>query len=126
MLMSILTIYKVFQIKDHSRRELNLIFSTNIMNLFLRQILLLFILVSALLSCNKKKFLDEKPDSQFVTPSTLHDFRALLNNERVMSETPVLGELSSDNYYMSGNFWQNLNTKEKNAYVWAKDIYHGE
>jgi starch-binding outer membrane protein, SusD/RagB family len=96
------------------------------MNLLLRKILLLSIVIGALPSCNKKKLLDEKPDSQFVTPSTLQDFRALLDNERVMSETPVLGELSSDNYYLPSSFWQTLNTKEKNAYVWAKDVYNGE
>jgi len=89
--------------------------------------LIFTILLPALfLCCNKKEFLDEKPDSDFVIPTTLNDCRRLLDNERVMSETPVLGELSADDYYMPYNFWMNLNTREKNAYIWEKNIYQGE
>jgi hypothetical protein len=81
--------------------------------------------LGCLLSCNKKEFLDEKPTSDLFVPSTLQDFQALLDNDVIMSETPVLGELSSDNYYLNYTFWQPLNTKEHNAYIWAKDIYEG-
>jgi starch-binding outer membrane protein, SusD/RagB family len=98
----------------------------NMTNILLRKILTLSIITGLLLSCNKKNFLEEKSDSNFIIPTTLKDFRALLDNERVMSETPVLGEISSDNYYLPSNFWLNLNIKEKNAYVWSKDIYNGE
>lgn len=77
--------------------------------------------------CNKKEYLDEKPDTSLLIPATLEDLRALLDNDAVMSETPVLGELSADNYYINNiNFYQSLRPKEKNAYVWAPDIYNDE
>jgi starch-binding outer membrane protein, SusD/RagB family len=81
-----------------------------------------------LISCNKKTFLEEKPNSDLFVPTTLDDFQKLLDNDNVMSETPVLGELSSDNYYITNTYWQSqfLTVKEHNAYVWEKDIYNGE
>lgn len=86
----------------------------------------LFICCLSLLSCNKKEFLDEKPDSDVFVPTTLDDFQTLLDNELVLSVTPVLGELSADNFYLTPSFWQLLGAKERNAYIWAKDIYNGE
>lgn len=77
-------------------------------------------------SCNKKDFLDKKPSTDLVVPSTLEDFQALLDNDDKMSGTPVLGELSADNYYLPYSFWQNLNTREHNAYTWKRDIYEGQ
>ena len=81
--------------------------------------------ISCLLSCHKKEFLDQKPSSDLFVPSTLQDFQALLDNDTYMSETPVLGELSSDNFYLPYDFWQTLTPKEHNAYIWASDIYQG-
>jgi len=43
-----------------------------------------------------------------------------------MQETPELGELSSDNYYVSYNTWQLLTARPQNAYIWAEDIYDGQ
>lgn len=89
----------------------------------------LLLLVAAFISqqgCNKKEFLEKIPDSELLIPTTLEDCRRLLDNERVMSETPVLGELSADNFYLPVSFWQNLNTKERNGYTWSKDVYNGE
>lgn len=81
--------------------------------------------LGCLLSCNKKEFLDEKPTSDLFVPGTLQDFQTLLDNDIVMSETPVLGELSSDNFYLNYSFWNTLNTREHNAYIWASDIFQG-
>ena len=95
-----------------------------------RSVLYITFLVFAgcLLSCNKKNFLDEKPNSDLFVPSTLDDFQKLLDNDNIMSETPVLGELSADNYYLTDSYWQSqiLSVKEHNAYIWAADIYNGE
>ena len=91
---------------------------------FQRTILLLLLTsIIALLGCNKDKFLDKKPNTQLVVPTTLTDFQALLDNQYIMQETPELGELSADNFYMTYNVWQGLVIKEQNAYLWAKDIY---
>src|ERR1700748_954056 len=88
---------------------------------------LFLLLGAAFLSCNKGKFLDEKPSSDLFIPTTFDDFQKILDNDLVMSETPELGELSADNFYILPSFWQQrLTIKEKNAYVWATDIYQGQ
>jgi hypothetical protein len=79
-----------------------------------------------MISCNKNNFLNKKPSSDLVVPSTLMDFQALLDNDLVMQETPELGELSTDDFYLDSGVWQNLDVKEHNAYVWASDIYGGQ
>lgn len=79
-----------------------------------------------LAGCNKSKFLDEKPRSDLFVPTTLEDFQLLLDNETIMNETPVLGEVSADNYYTSFSFWQTIGVKEQYGYIWAPDIYRGE
>lgn len=79
-----------------------------------------------LLSCNKGTFLDKKPNTNLVVPATLTDFQALLDNGLVMDFTPVLGELSADNFYVPYSFWQTINTLEHSAYIWSKDIYGGQ
>ena len=90
------------------------------------KILFLLLFSGILLSCNKKEFLEEKPNTDLIVPATLEDFRALLDNDRIMSETPALGELSADNYYLIESYWNTLNPKEKNAYTWEKDIYNNQ
>lgn len=85
--------------------------------------LALIICLVATLSCNKKKFLDERPSSDIFIPQTLTDFRALLDNDEIMSETPVMGEVSADNYYLSNSFYTALKSREHNCYTWNTDIY---
>jgi starch-binding outer membrane protein, SusD/RagB family len=88
--------------------------------------LIVALLSLSFLSCNKKEFLDERPNSDVFVPTTLEDFQTLLDNDFALSVTPVLGELSADNYYLNVDFWKRLPPKEHNAYVWEKDIYQGE
>jgi hypothetical protein len=91
------------------------------------------VLIAALLmglgwvsSCHKDHFLDNKPNTTLVVPTSLSDFQALLDNTNVVGLTPVLGEMSADNFYLSTPFWQNIDTREHNAYIWAADIYNGQ
>lgn len=86
---------------------------------------LTIILATELVGCNKKDFLETRPSTDLFIPTTLDDFQALLDNEPVMNDAPVLGELSADNYYLPYNFWNGLNTKEKNAYTWQPDVFMG-
>lgn len=79
--------------------------------------------LSSIVSCNKKALLDKKPSSNTFIPTTLDDFRYLLDNDFYMNETPALGELSADNFYLLYPFWQLISTKERNAFIWAPDIY---
>jgi tetratricopeptide (TPR) repeat protein len=80
----------------------------------------------SILGCNKKEFLEERPNSDVFVPTTLEDFQMLLDNDVHLGLTPVLGELSADNFYISFDFWNQLATKEKNAYIWLADVYNGE
>lgn len=88
--------------------------------------LLFLLLAGTLFSCGKSSFLDKKPNSDLVIPSTLADFQALLDNTGVMNVTPALGELSADNLYLDYSFWLPLDAKEHNAYIWAPDIFNGQ
>lgn len=83
-------------------------------------------LLALLVGGCKKAFLNKLPSTTLVVPSTLSDYQQLLDNTFVMSYTPVLGEVSADNLYLPETFWQTLDVAEKNAYVWAADLYQGQ
>ena len=86
-------------------------------------VLILIFLVSA---C-KKDFLEVKSDKKLVIPATLQDFQALLDNTDVMNANmPNLGEIGTDDYYLKYETWNIISQpNEKNAYIWAKDVYQG-
>ncbi|MEO6868858.1 MAG: RagB/SusD family nutrient uptake outer membrane protein [Ginsengibacter sp.] len=91
----------------------------------LKYILLLVVAIS-FGSC-KKDFLAIKSNKNLVIPITLNDMQALLDNADVMNlSMPSLGEISADDYYLTYDGWNSITTpKERNAYIWAKDIYEG-
>jgi starch-binding outer membrane protein, SusD/RagB family len=77
--------------------------------------------------CSKKAFLDAKPTTNLLVPTQLSDFQALLDNTTVFGFVPTLGEASADNYFFANyTYWNNRDTREKNAYIWASDIFDGE
>jgi tetratricopeptide (TPR) repeat protein len=86
----------------------------------------------ALLSCSKSAFLDTKPQTNLVVPTTISDLQAIIENDGggsvsgLFNITPALGEASSDNYYLQDNYFQSsLTTVAKNVYTWATDIFSG-
>ncbi|WP_026768790.1 RagB/SusD family nutrient uptake outer membrane protein [Asinibacterium sp. OR53] len=87
--------------------------------------LYLFVLFSILAvpGCTKTSFLDAKPNTNIVIPSTLTDLRALLNNTYVFSYSPGIGEVSADNYYLEPDDWNALSALEHNLYIWEKNLY---
>jgi len=88
---------------------------------------LLFICLFAVASCNDD-FLAEKPDKKLVVPSTMEDLQALNDYYDVHNANlPGMGELSSDDYYISTTNWTNLSSPYmKNGYIWAKEIWEGD
>lgn len=90
------------------------------------QYILMFSCVTCSTACNKNKYLETDPSSNFLTINTLADCQSLLNNKELFSETPVLGEISSDGYYIDNNIWKYLSTPEQNAYTWQVDIFEGQ
>ena len=85
-------------------------------------ILLVCLLVLA--ACNED-FLETKPDKKLVVPSTLEDLQALIDYYNVHNANlPGMGELSSDDYYILYDRWNALSAAyQKNAYIWAKEIW---
>lgn len=85
------------------------------------------VLLLLLTTACSKNFLEEKPDKKLAIPETLDDFQALLDNTDIMNNfMPVFGEISSDDYYILHDRWNTLTSPEqKNAYIWAKNIYEG-
>jgi len=93
--------------------------------LTIRSVLLSILLLTGLGSC-KKAFLDQLPSTLLVVPSTLADYQQLLDNTLVMGQTPVLADVSADNYYLPYASWQSIDSRERNACIWASDIYSGQ
>src|SRR5687767_4212079 len=82
---------------------------------------IIFLLSLVFTAC--EKFVDIEPKGQLI-PSTLKDFRMLLDQVQKMNFTGSIGELASDNMYYNDLDFQGLsNTFEKNVYTWNKDIY---
>lgn len=92
---------------------------------FVLYILLLSIAITTGSGC-KKEFLSQQPSTAIVVPSTLSDYQQLLNNTQVMPLTPLLADVSADNYYLVDSFWSGLDVEERNAYNWAPDIFQGQ
>ncbi|HZY35945.1 MAG TPA: RagB/SusD family nutrient uptake outer membrane protein [Mucilaginibacter sp.] len=77
-------------------------------------------------SCKKQDaFLNEKPNQALAIISTLSDCQLLLNNENVFNKfsDPMLGELATDDYYVTYSNWQGVSAIEQNSYIWAKQVY---
>lgn len=81
-----------------------------------------------LMSCKKQDdFLNVKRRNSDVTPATLQDFQAILDNVTVFnSQYPAIGLLGTDNVYLTDVTLNTASVAERNSYVWAKDIYQGQ
>src|ERR1700744_374713 len=88
-------------------------------------IIILLAVLAGVIGCSKSAYLDKKPNTTLFVPSTLTDFQEMLDNDLVMNLTPILGEVSSDNYYLAYSYWSTLDVMELNAYIWAQDLYDG-
>lgn len=78
-------------------------------------------------SCSKKdEFLDKKPSTSLVVPTSLSDFIKLLDYPD-LNVSGILGTVSADDYYLpSQQTWESLTSAdERNGYIWAKDIFQG-
>lgn len=88
----------------------------------------MFILLAVLVeSCNKQDWLDVKSSKADLVPKTIQDFQAILDNDKIMnSDYPAIGILGCDNYYVTYTSWlAAFNANERNAYIWAPDIWAG-
>lgn len=82
--------------------------------------------VFSMFSC-QDDWLEVKRDKKQVVPKNLNELQALLDNTDVMTIKGVyLGENSADDCYLMADRWLTRGTTQKNAYIWAADIYEGE
>ncbi|WP_413671082.1 RagB/SusD family nutrient uptake outer membrane protein [Mucilaginibacter sp. Mucisp86] len=75
--------------------------------------------------CKKQdELLNARPDAALNVPSTLADVQSLLANEDIFNRNyATLGELATDDYYVTDGFYANMSSTEQNAYLWAKSLY---
>ncbi len=87
--------------------------------------ILLIILSLSISSC--RKWLDVKSSLSDVTPTTLADYQAIIDNDVYLNDggTPGLALTSIDNFYVSYTTWQSRSATERNSYIWASEIYEG-
>lgn len=81
------------------------------------------IFLLAICACNKNDFLDSKPKTSIIVPTSLEELRAMLDNTGIFTASPSLGLLACDDYYLTGTTWQSLSELEHNSYTWEKDLY---
>lgn len=76
----------------------------------------------------KKNFLDAKPNSNIVNPTTLSDYQALLDNSYALNSTGALPQMSCDDYFIVDiSYFNALDASTyKGAYLWKKDLFGGE
>lgn len=83
----------------------------------------LLLWITALISCDKE-FLEAKPDLALVVPHTVKNLQAILDNTAIINNnTPYLGELSAGDNFIQPNRYQTIQVHERNAFIWAKEVY---
>ncbi|MBB2147343.1 RagB/SusD family nutrient uptake outer membrane protein [Pedobacter gandavensis] len=87
----------------------------------------LFLMILLCGAC-KKEFLDKKPSSNILTPTTLVELRSLLEASDVISSTGGLPQISADEYLIlsTSNYLALPNAVQRNGYIWSKELYDGE
>lgn len=75
------------------------------------------------------KFLDIRQDASIVTPTTILDYDAILNNNIGYlngESSHELGVIGGDEYILDDGAWRALPTPYmRNGYIWAPNVYEG-
>lgn len=73
-----------------------------------------------------KGYLDAKPDQALLIPTKIEDFQKILDNATIMNSGAGLHSLANDDYEVSASALASFSTvPERNAYIWAADMYEG-
>lgn len=94
-----------------------------------KTLIFIFYLIAGLLFFNscEKGWLDAKPNKALIVPRSLEDYQALLDNRDVFGvNAPLMGELASNDSYLTDNGWASSTLITRNTYIWAQDIFEGE
>jgi len=87
------------------------------------KILVAIFSVSLTLSCTK--YLDAVPDSALTIPQTYFDFQQMLENEKMFTSAPALGELGTDDIALTDDIIASRTGLFLNGYIYAKEIFGG-
>jgi starch-binding outer membrane protein, SusD/RagB family len=87
---------------------------------------ILFAYVMFLFASCTKQFLADKVSSQYELADNLNALAGLLNNDELLAQTPVIGEQSCDDHYLTESFYNDLLATDQNLYTWKKDIFQGK
>lgn len=81
---------------------------------------ILLLMCISLGSCTE--FLDAKPDGKLVQPETLEALQELMDNAIILNRnTPSLGELSCDDFYLTQQQYSSLSLDDlREAYIWSE------
>lgn len=91
-------------------------------------IIIPFLIIVVFGGCKKQdEWLNKKASKSDVIPRTIEDFKLLLNNTDIMNSSySAYPTISSDNFYITYANWLGaFANSERNAYIWAKEIYEG-
>jgi len=73
-----------------------------------------------------KKYLDKKSDNSLITPKTLDDLQALLDDNIYMNaNTPGFGESCADDYFDQTSVYNSIDVQSQHVYIWNLKIYNG-
>ncbi|GGH33072.1 RagB/SusD family nutrient uptake outer membrane protein [Sphingobacterium alkalisoli] len=74
-------------------------------------------------------FLDTKPVKNQQVPATLDDFLAILDHTSLNSFPSYLSMIGAEEFWVTDAGWNNfplgVQHYQKNAYIWAKNVYEG-
>lgn len=77
------------------------------------------LMLSLLILCAcSKDFLEEKSNQKLLVPNTLEDFQLLLDNNNIMNRTPGLGQIASDDFYITAAGFTGLDELNRLACTW--------
>lgn len=84
----------------------------------------LALFIAPISSC-KKNFLNEKPSTSIVQPTSLDDMAGLLENLIFQSTASELATMSADEFeYKDYSTWKELSrVVDRNSYIWATELY---
>lgn len=84
-----------------------------------------FLMAGIIMLASCEKFLDKKPNKDWVIPTTLNDAAALLDGYFTFNENfPNLGLQADDNFYLKDDYWNTLRTINQDNYCWNKELYN--